>query len=33
MIALVSPCTRNSYKRFEGAREEDRRAMAGIAEV
>ena len=33
MIALLSPCTRNSYKRFEGAHEEDCRAMAGIAEV
>ena len=33
MIALLSLCTRNSYKRFEGAHEEDCRAMAGIAEV
>uniref|UniRef100_U5FLD8 Uncharacterized protein n=1 Tax=Populus trichocarpa TaxID=3694 RepID=U5FLD8_POPTR len=33
MIAPVCPCTRNSYKRFEGAREEDRRAMAGVMAV
>uniref|UniRef100_A0A2K1R847 Uncharacterized protein n=1 Tax=Populus trichocarpa TaxID=3694 RepID=A0A2K1R847_POPTR len=33
MIAPVSPCTCNSYKRFEGVREEDRRVMAGVAAV
>jgi len=33
MIAPVSPCTRNSYKRFEGAREEGCRAMAGVTAV
>jgi len=29
MIALVSPCMRNCYKHFKGAREEDQRAMGG----
>jgi hypothetical protein len=29
MIALVSPCMHNCYKRFKGAHEEDRRAMGG----
>ena len=33
MIAPVSSCTRNSYKRFEGAREEGCRAMAGVTAV
>ena len=33
MITPVCPCTRNSYKRFEGAREEDCRTIAGVAAV
>ena len=33
MIAPVSPCTRSSYKSFEGAREENSGAMAGVTVV